>query len=226
MRSIRKDKGLSVAVSKQNKRPLSPPALFALGLLCFLVPYCLASGARGAPPPVRPTEAQLKTAFLYNFAKFIAWPDGKFSGPSAPMRFCVLGDDPFGPAFDTLTGTTAQGRPIEIRRYPRLLPGVEECHVVFVAESERRHLRRIVPILTRARALSVSDIPGFVAQGGVIGLFKDQGRIRFTIDPDAASRAGLSISSHLLRLSRSPEPKPGARLPADGTTDSRTGGKQ
>jgi hypothetical protein len=50
--------------------------------------------------------------------------------------------------------------------------------------------------------LTVSDAEGFASQGGVIGLFLEDNRVRFEVDLTAAQAAGLQISSKLLRLSR------------------------
>ena len=41
-----------------------------------------------------------------------------------------------------------------------------------------------------------------VEQGGMINFVQDGRNVRFQIEGDAASRAGLRISSRLLRLSR------------------------
>ena len=35
-------------------------------------------------------EYEVKAAFLYNFAKFVEWPDTAFAGPDAPIVFCIV----------------------------------------------------------------------------------------------------------------------------------------
>ena len=57
----------------------------------------------------------------------------------------------------------------------------------------------------RATALTVSDAADFTARGGVIRLFTEKNRLRFVINLDNAHRAGLRISSNLLRLASSVE---------------------
>ena len=51
-----------------------------------------------------PTEYQLKTAFLYNFAKFIEWP-----ADSGSLNFCILGEDNFGRDIDSIEGKAVGG---------------------------------------------------------------------------------------------------------------------
>ena len=53
-----------------------------------------------------------------------------------------------------------------------------------------------------APVLTVGDGDGFARGGGMIGLFVEDGRMRFAINPNAAQRAGLRLSSQLLKLAR------------------------
>ena len=39
-------------------------------------------------------EYLIKAAILYNLAKFTAWPETAFHNTNAPLRVCVLGNDP------------------------------------------------------------------------------------------------------------------------------------
>src|SRR5690348_4279341 len=59
----------------------------------------------GVAFPDRPSEYQVKAAYLYNFGKFVSWP----ADATAISEFdvCVLGTDPFGPLLDaTISDST------------------------------------------------------------------------------------------------------------------------
>jgi hypothetical protein len=60
--------------------------------------------------------------------------------------------------------------------------------------------------------LTVSEMPGFDELGGMVNFFIEDRRIRFEINPQAAARSGLRISSQLLNLSRIVDAKPTAKL--------------
>ncbi len=49
---------------------------------------------------------------------------------------------------------------------------------------------------------TVSDQGGFAAAGGIANFILVDQKIRFEINPSAARRAGLKISSSLLRLAK------------------------
>ena len=48
----------------------------------------------------------------------------------------------------------------------------------------------------------MSDAVDFAARGGIANFFMDGSRMRFAVNPGAASRAQLQISSRLLSLAR------------------------
>ena len=48
--------------------------------------------------------------------------------------------------------------------------------------------------------LTVSDIDRFAERGGIINFYKENNKVRFKINLNAAERAGTKISSQLLRL--------------------------
>jgi hypothetical protein len=151
--------------------------------------------ARAAPAP----EYQVKAAFLFNFAKFVDWPAGALARQSS-MNVCVLGEDPFGPILNrTVEGKTVHDRPIRVARVADL-SDVAQCHVLFISASEQRELPRLLPAIARLGILTVSDSARFVQDGGMIGFTRDDNRVRFEINNDAAERAGLRISSQLLKL--------------------------
>ena len=147
--------------------------------------------------PSRPSEYEVKAAFLYNFARFAQWPPSRASERNV-FRICVLGADPFGSAFDAISGRQAKGLDLRISRH-RAISEISDCDILFVSSSEGARVREIVRSLTAA-VLTVSDTEGFAQQGGMINFVVREKKIRFQINVDAAERAGIKISSKLLRL--------------------------
>jgi hypothetical protein len=56
--------------------------------------------------------------------------------------------------------------------------------------------------LNGAGVLTVGDTEGFTEAGGMINLTIVDQRVHFEINPDAARRAGMKISSKLLSLAK------------------------
>jgi len=155
--------------------------------------------------PVRagaPSEHQVKAAFLYNFANFIAWPEGALGPPGTPLRVCVVGADPFGGALDdAFRDQVVQGRHVEIGRGPTLA-AVGHCHILFLPQSEAVRWPDLLKELRGAPTLTVGDGPPLVRLGGMVNFVIEAKRVRFEINRGAAEDAGLRISSKLLALAR------------------------
>jgi YfiR/HmsC-like len=152
------------------------------------------------PQGNQPTEYQLKAAFLFNFAKFVDWPAGSFASPQTPFSICVLGPDPFGRTLDdSLAGKTLSGRAIQVRRC-QTDAETRSCQIVFASRSQSHRLPEILQSLKGTNVLLVGESDDFAASGGAIEFFLQEDHVRFRINPDAASRAGIMISSKLLSL--------------------------
>jgi hypothetical protein len=171
----------------------------------YLLCLALVLSAAACPPALADfpaaEEYKIKAAFLFNFTKFVEWPDHALRDASAPFVLAVLGDDPFGDALDSLKGKTVQGRPLVIRRATSL-EDLGRFHMLFVASAERSRLASVLPAAEAMHALTVGDSPGFRSQGGMIQLVRDGDRVAFEINLDASRRAGLKISSKLLALAK------------------------
>jgi hypothetical protein len=146
-------------------------------------------------------EYKVKAAFLYNFVKFVEWPDAAFEDPGSPFVLAVLGTDPFGSHLDDLQGKTVKGRPIVVRRAASL-QALGAFHVLFVPSAGTTDLGTVLSAAEGKGALTVGDGLGFRARGGMIELVRDGDRVGFEVSLDAARRAGLTISSKLLNLAK------------------------
>ena len=148
----------------------------------------------------KPTEYQVKAAYLYNFGRFVKWPAGIAAGKGDSFPVCVLGRDPFGSILDsTLAGEALEGKPVVIRRIARPQDALD-CRILFVSSTEENHLKEILAAIDRAAVLTVSDIPGFSRRGGMIQFVVEGDRVRFEINLASTERARLVLSSELLKV--------------------------
>jgi hypothetical protein len=146
------------------------------------------------------TEFEVKAAYLYNFGRFVNWPDESGAIRTESFEICVLGTDPFGQALDaTLAGGTIGGQSVMAKRISKPQE-VNSCRILFISSSEESRLKDILAALEKTRVLTVSDIPRFSERGGMIGFVQEGNRVRFDVNLDNAQGAGLILSSELLRV--------------------------
>jgi hypothetical protein len=171
------------------------------GLLPMTAVVLILCSVVSAAQPDATLEYRVKAAFLYNFTRFVRWPESASGRGKAPIVLAVLGSDPFGSTLEeTIAGKTVNGRPLVVTRLASL-DGIPRGGVLFVSSSERARVPQIVAMAAGAGILTVSDMEGFARAGGMIGFVTMEGKIHMEINPAAASQAGIEISSKLLSLS-------------------------
>jgi hypothetical protein len=141
------------------------------------------------------SEYQVKAVFIYNFTQFIQWPEESFETPQDPFIIGVLGENVFGRYLEeAVAGEHYQSRPIVIEYYnsPR---EIGKCQILYVGSSAPP-----VRYIGKRPVLTVGESPDFMGQDGLLRFYQEGNKIRIEINQSAASAAGLTISSKLLRL--------------------------
>lgn len=146
-----------------------------------------------------PREYQVKAVYLFNFSKFMTWPDWVFNSPQAPIRICVLGKNPFDNFDKLVRGKKIRRRPVVVQ-YLRDYRTANICHTLFVSKSEEGNQATILAYVQQYPIVTVSDIKRFVTRGGMIQFYIRDNKVRFMIDPQTVQRAGISASANLLRV--------------------------
>ena len=160
----------------------------AVVLLCFSSSHI---GAEVA------SEAQLKTLYLFNFSRFVQWPESK--NDAKTFRFCTYPENPFGAILHQLEQRTIQTKPIQINEL-KSVEDIKFCHVAFIALDPGANLEKVAAIAKKYHVLTISDQNEFVNKGGMIQMFIEKGKIRFNINFDTSQGASLQIDSKLLQL--------------------------
>jgi len=147
-------------------------------------------------------QEDVRATFLYNFAKFVEWPENGAGGVVASFRIEIIGRDPFDGRFDRLMlGKKMKDLPVEVI-HSLAAPSATPVHIAFVSASEEKRLDSLLTAYRRNRVLTVSDIPGFVQRGGMIGFLADPGPVRFSINQATAQQSELRVNARLLELAR------------------------
>jgi hypothetical protein len=149
-----------------------------------------------------PKEYQVKAAYLFNFLKFVEWPDDPLVDTHGRWVIGIVGDNPFGNELTKIiSGKTVQGHELQLRRFQ---PGedLHASHVLFISASEKKNLPSVLATLNGSSVLTVADMDHFIESGGMIQFVIEDKRVRFAIDVGASSRARLKVSSKLLSLAR------------------------
>ena len=145
------------------------------------------------------SAATVKAAFLYNFAKFAGWPAAVLT-PGQRIALCVVGDIAVADALDqTIRGRIVEGHELSVQVL-NADDQIRSCHLLYVDGHDRARAAQLIEALKSSPVLSVSDAAGFAERGGVAQLILEGDRMRFAINPTAADRVRVKLSSKLLGL--------------------------
>jgi len=163
----------------------------------------LAIALRPAPAAAQDaTEPALKSALIFNFAKFTTWPDDVLPS-NAPFVACVVGSREVGQALERAVKDHAlAGHRVEVlsRDGRDAQQSFKTCHLLYVTSVDARNLARIVTDVRGAPVLTIIDADDTNTTLGIAHLFVDNGRLRFDIDHGLARQGRLQLSSRLLSV--------------------------
>lgn len=156
-----------------------------------------------ATAETRPSEYDVKAAYLFNFGKFMRLSGAAPAPAHTAFNICILGHDPIGHVLDEITANeTIDGRAVRVARIADAY-AARDCQVVFVSADEGDGIRADLAALGTADVLTVSDAPEFLKYGGMIQFITEKNHVRFAVNLAAVNRTHLVLSSELLRVALS-----------------------
>ncbi len=144
--------------------------------------------------------ATIKAAYVFNFSKLVSWPLDATASTDLPTRFCVFGDD--RAVFKQLRAYAQQSvknRSVTVSQYYSL-QHASSCDVMYISQSEYRILGELLDTVREFPILTISDIPEFIALGGMLELRQLGSKMQFLVNRQCVERAGLGMGSELLAL--------------------------
>lgn len=148
-------------------------------------------------------EYDLKAAFIFNFTRFISWPDQRIEEKSlSNFTIGLLGDDPFNGSLNQIVqGESVNDRKLSVRQLNDTNEA-KDCDIVFIPSSRSGKLDETLRGTAGKSILTIGDSAEMAEQGCVIAFERSGKNIKLIVNLPAAEKAQLKISSKLLRLSR------------------------
>ena len=178
-------------------------------IVLTLVLFAAALAAEALTDSEANREYQVKAAFLYNFIKFVDWPEGT-SDSNQPIIIGIIGKNPFGDAFEPIKDKPVKEKKVTIKLFQGLdesgkhpqIEAIGKCNLLFICSSEKEKLKETMDLLKDRNILTVADMQGFLEAGGIVNFVVEENKVGFEINIDAAKQAKLEIRSNLLRLAK------------------------
>jgi hypothetical protein len=136
-------------------------------------------------------EAKVKAAYLFNFTKFVHWPNRQ----DDTVSICIVG----APQIKKILQELSKTKSFLVISEPG--PRYSPCDILYI-DSTVNDFNKTLSIVRNKQVLTVSDFEKFTHHGGIVGFFSEAGRVRLEININTAKDNDIKISSKLLELSR------------------------
>jgi len=146
------------------------------------------------------SDREVKATYFFRLSNFFDWPVSDWPAEGEPLQACLIGQDPFHDALDFFDGRTVRGRRFRVRRLSTIQES-QGCHLLYIGAEGRAQIRSILLYIRDRSVLSVGDGIEFARLGGSVGFVVEDRRVRLALNPDAAQRSGLVVSSKLREVS-------------------------
>lgn len=161
-------------------------------LLLFLLVFILFNTSNAQ-------KEKYQSLFIYNFTKYIKWPDSYNSGK---FVIGVIGNSAVIESINSMATSkkkTGNGAAIEVRKYASI-SDIDDCNILFVSNNVIDQLVQIAELTAAKPILIITDTPKMATKGSVINFVETGGRIKFELNQSTAESRSLVISGSLISL--------------------------
>ena len=161
----------------------------AVGLVAFMM---------GSVSIVMAQKAKFQSMFIYNFTKYIKWPDAYNPGG---FVIAVVGDDA---VYNNLMAVASSkkevnGMNLVVKKFSSV-DDITDCQVLFVAANFCDQLGQVNSKIQGKPVLVITDKPGMAQSGSVINFVEKDGKMKFELNQSRADSRGLKVSGSLTSL--------------------------
>lgn len=144
---------------------------------------------------------KVKAAYIYNFTKFIEFPEGRFDDESSDFNLCIKNAPEFIGLFDSIEGVKIKGRDFRVK-FIGNDDDVDMCHFLYVKPGASVGIGNIMEESLKGKFVTISSGSSFVYSGGMISFVLVDDRVKVEINLKSTRQAGFTISARLLEVSR------------------------
>ncbi|MBN1764235.1 MAG: YfiR family protein [Sedimentisphaerales bacterium] len=149
-------------------------------------------------------EYEVKSAFVYNFLKFIDWPED--DSQKGEFTIGIFGKTACESARKVTEGKNIKDRKIVVEQLTREeladVKALQAFQVLFITTDEEVDYKTILDHVKDQTILTIGETNGFLEDGGIVNFLLEDKKVRFEINMISAEKANLKVRSKLLRLAK------------------------
>lgn len=144
-------------------------------------------------------KAKYNGEIVYRLSRYVTWPKKEIG-----YKFIigVVGNKTDYKSFQKIAIEEAGFSEILIEvRYFDCMDEIEECNLIYISEECKIGIKKIIKKINDSSTLIVTGKAGYGEAGSIINFLDSEGKIKFELNQEEASKRGLRISDKLKALS-------------------------
>lgn len=142
-------------------------------------------------------DEKFKSIFIYNFAKLIAWPEAM---DSQDFAISVYGSSPVVSELKALASKMKMGNRTIVVNQITSMSQFTNAHILFFSKEKTAEIAACIEELQQNHVLLITEKPTACSMGSSINFITKNGNMGFEVSPTNIDKAGLKVSTQLLRL--------------------------
>ena len=157
-------------------------------VICGLLALCATTKAQ---------DEKFKALFMYNFTKYIEWPQAKQSGD---FVIGVIGNSATVGELETIAQKKTVGaQAIKVKQVSSA-DDVTKLHIVYVTEDKSGEAAALAGKVKGKGVVLITDKPGFAKSTSGINYIKKDGKPNFEVSSKHLAEEGVKVSAQLMAL--------------------------
>lgn len=146
---------------------------------------------------VKAQETKFIALYLYNFTKYIDWPEEQKKGD---FVIGVVGNSQvYSELVQIAEGKPVGNQTIVVKNF-RNIEEITGCHILYLAENQSRRIDQAIGKINQSAPLIVTQAEGATLQGSAINFVIRNETMKFELKKSNATKYGLRLHSRLDNL--------------------------
>jgi len=145
----------------------------------------------------------LKAVYLEKFSRFVTWPvESEMKNTDKPFVIGVIGKTPLNKNLEQIYSIQKINKKKVIIKKISHYHEIEGCHILVIAESERKNLNDIISFTKKLGVLTVGESPKFAEKGVLINFIEEKNKLKFEINETAVLNSPIQMSFYLMNSAK------------------------
>lgn len=149
----------------------------------------------------------LKAVYLEKFSQFVTWPaECNIEKLDEPFIISVIGSTKLTKSLNLVYSQQEIFNKRVIVKEIIDLKDIKDCHILFIADSEKKNIQKLLYITSSLPILTVAESKGMAEKGVIINFYEENNKLRFEINESSLLKSPLKMSYYLLSTARIIDP--------------------